>query len=97
MVGRPRRGRGVPAAGHREVVAERRAVPLLDRLAPEGYLAMVADPVVAADPVVEAKDLSQLAAAPEFQPLMVGSIAPTKRTRKGARRTAREPVLGFPV
>ena len=103
MVGRPRRGRGVPAAGHREVVAERRAVPLLDRLAPEGYPAMAADPVVAAervveaDPVGEAKGLSQPAAAPEFQPLMVGSIAPTKRTRKGARRTAREPVLGFPV
>jgi hypothetical protein len=55
-----------------------------------------ADPVEAADPVVEAKGLSQPAAAPEFQPLMAGSIAPTKRTRKGARRTAPELVLGFP-
>ncbi len=84
-------------AGHREV-AERLAVPLLDRLAPEGHPAMVANPVVA-DPVGEAmpKGLSQPAAAPEFQPLTVGSIAPMKRTRKGARPTVPELVLGFPV
>jgi hypothetical protein len=59
----------------------------------------MADPVVAADPVVEAmpKGLSQPVAALEFPAPMVGSIAPTKKTRKGARPTAPELVLGFPV
>jgi len=77
---------------------EHLAVALLDLLVPAGHPAV--DPAVAASPVLaEAvpKGPSQPAAALEFQVQMVGSIAQTMRTRKGARPIAPELIRGFPA
>lgn len=93
MIGLPRQGQGLPAAGHLAVV-EHLAVPVRDHLMQQGHPVVAADPVAGEAEAVP-KGLSRPAAALDFQTLMVASIAQMTRTRRSARRIATALAPGF--